>query len=50
MNFVKGAMLGMMAGTIVGVLNSDSLKAMMKKVKVKWRKWRNLTGCSYLLW
>ncbi len=38
MNFVKGAMLGMMAGTIVGVLNSDSLKAVMKKGKSKMKK------------
>ncbi len=33
MNFVKGAMLGMMAGTIVGVMNSNYIKSMAKKSK-----------------
>ena len=33
MNFVKGAMLGMLAGAVVGYMNSDSLKDMMKKGK-----------------
>lgn len=31
MNFVKGAMMGMVAGAIVGVMNSDSLMKMFSK-------------------
>lgn len=38
MNFIKGAMIGMMAGTMIGVMNSNSLKDMFKKGKNKIRK------------
>lgn len=38
MNFIKGAMLGMVAGTVVGVMNSNSLKDMVKKGKNKFKK------------
>ena len=38
MNFVKGAMLGMVAGAVVGYMNSDSLKDMMKKGKSALKK------------
>ncbi len=31
MNFVKGAMMGIVAGTIVGVMNSDSIMKMFNK-------------------
>ncbi len=31
MNFVKGAMFGVVAGTIVGVMNSDSIMKMFNK-------------------
>ncbi len=31
MNFIKGTILGMMAGVVVGAMNSDSLKGMLKK-------------------
>ncbi len=38
MNFIKGAMIGMLAGAVVGVMNSDSLKGMMKKGKNTFKK------------
>ena len=31
MNFVKGAMMGIVAGTIVGVMNSDSIIRMFNR-------------------
>ena len=31
MNFVKGAMMGILAGTIVGAMNSDYLMKMLSK-------------------
>lgn len=31
MNFVKGAMMGIVAGAIVGAMNSDSLMKMFSK-------------------
>ncbi len=31
MSFVKGAMMGIVAGTIVGVINSDSIMKMFSK-------------------
>lgn len=44
MNFTKGAMIGMIAGTIVGAMNSDNIIGIfnkgqreMKKVKRKYR-------------
>ncbi len=33
MNFAKGAVLGMLAGAVVGVMNSDSIMNMLKKGK-----------------
>lgn len=33
MNFIKGAALGMLAGTIVGAMNSSSFKEMFNKGK-----------------
>ena len=38
MNFIKGAMIGMVAGTIVGVVNSNTLKSMLKKGKNSMKK------------
>lgn len=38
MNFIKGAMLGMVAGTVVGVMNSQTLKDMLKKGKSAMKK------------
>ena len=33
MNFAKGAIMGMIAGTVVGVMNSSSIMGMYKKGK-----------------
>lgn len=33
MNFAKGAMIGMIAGTVVGVINSSNILEMFKKSK-----------------
>lgn len=33
MNFAKGALLGILAGTVVGVMNSDSIMNVLKKGK-----------------
>lgn len=33
MSFVKGAAIGMIAGTIVGVMNSSSIKGIFNKSK-----------------
>lgn len=38
MNFVKGAMLGMMAGAIVGAMNSNTINDVIKKGKNKFKK------------
>lgn len=38
MNFVKGAMLGVVAGTIVGVMNSNSIIKMFNKGSKEVRK------------
>ena len=35
MNFAKGAIMGMIAGTVVGVINSSSIIDMCKKSKRK---------------
>lgn len=35
MNFAKGALMGMIAGAVVGVMNSDSIMDMYKKSKKK---------------
>lgn len=33
MNFAKGAIIGMIAGTVVGVMNSSNIMGMYKKGK-----------------
>lgn len=33
MNFAKGAIMGIIAGTVVGVMNSSSIMGMYKKGK-----------------
>lgn len=38
MNFLKGTMIGMVAGTMVGVLNSNYIKSMAKKGKNAMKK------------
>lgn len=38
MNFIKGAMVGIVAGTIVGVMNSDSIMKMFNKGTKEVRK------------
>lgn len=38
MNFAKGAIMGMIAGTIVGVMNSSSIVGMYKKGKKQMMK------------
>lgn len=44
MNFTKGALVGMLAGTIVGVMNKDNimsaLNGTMKDVKKMRKKYR----------
>lgn len=44
MNFVKGIMFGMVAGTIIGVMNSETIMYAanrgMKKIKKMKRKYR----------
>lgn len=44
MNFAKGAMLGMIAGTIVGVMNSDSMINFFNKGKREVKKLRKRYG------
>lgn len=38
MNFVKGAMIGVVAGAIVGAMNSDSIMKMFNKSSKEVRK------------
>lgn len=38
MKFAKGAMLGMMAGTLIGVMNSDKISYILKDTKRQMRK------------
>ena len=40
MNFVKGAMLGIIAGTVVGVMNSNNIKDAMYVGKKQLRKFQ----------
>ncbi len=39
MNFVKGAMLGIVAGTIVGVMNSETISYAFKKGTKTFKKY-----------
>lgn len=38
MNFVKGAVIGMVAGTIIGVMNDESIMKMVKSGKREVKK------------
>ncbi len=44
MNFTKGALLGMMAGTIVGVMNKDGIMGMFNKGQREMRRVRRKYG------
>lgn len=43
MGFVKGAMIGIMAGTIIGAMNSDSINDMFKKGKKHFKKMKRIS-------
>lgn len=38
MNFTKGALLGMVAGTIVGVMNKDSIMSVINNTRREVKK------------
>lgn len=38
MDFIKGAVFGMMAGTIIGVMNDDNIMQMIKSGKKEVKK------------
>ena len=44
MSFIKGAMMGIVAGTIVGVMNSDSIMKMFNKSTKEVRKMTKKMG------
>lgn len=37
MNFTKGAIVGIVAGTILGAMNSDTINSMLKSKKREFR-------------
>lgn len=44
MNFVKGAAIGMIAGTIVGAMNSGNFKSMINKSKRQMKHFQKKFG------
>ena len=40
MKFAKGAIFGMMAGAVIGVMNSDKINGMFKYTKRQMRRFR----------
>ena len=45
MNFVKGAIVGMFAGAIVGVMNSDEIIDAIRMGKKEFKKMKRKCGC-----
>lgn len=44
MNFTKGAILGIIAGTVVGVMNKDGIMGMINKGQKEMRKMKRRYG------
>lgn len=44
MNFTKGAILGIIAGTVVGVMNKDGIIGMINKGQKEMRKMKRRYG------
>lgn len=40
MKFAKGAILGMMAGAVIGAMNSDKINSMFRDTKRQMRKFK----------
>jgi len=40
MKFAKGAIFGMMAGAVIGAMNSDKINSMVKDTKRQMRRFR----------
>lgn len=44
MKFAKGAIIGMMAGAVIGAMNSDKINTMFKDTKRQMRRFKRKYG------